>query len=113
MNLDNFLLNCLLMGYKTMGIKEKSLQRVSMKQLFIDKKRELLRVLHEYFELGLRADAFGDGRTLSGPNDRLWTGFTQAPYIYFVHRQIKPNKAQTPETPFGSLLNNILQEKPT
>lgn len=110
MDLDKFLYNSILSGFTIMGINNKNLERVSYHQLIVKKKQELFRVLHEYFELGLRAGIFDQGGKLSGPNDRLWTGFNQGPYVYFVHRQFKPKKGAIPQ--INPLLNNIPNKKP-
>ncbi|KKL88159.1 hypothetical protein LCGC14_1927480 [marine sediment metagenome] len=109
MDLDKFLYNSLLNGFTIMGINNKNLERISLRQLVVEKKQELFRVLYEYFELGLRAGIFGNGGKLSGSNDRLWTGFNHGPYVYFVHRQPQPKKSPTPQ--FNPLLNNIPQRK--
>lgn len=105
MNLENFLYNSILSGFTIMGINNKNLERISLQQLVVNKKKELFRTLFEYFELGLRANIFGEGGNPSGPNDRLWTGFNHGQYIYFVHRQPKGKKSPSPQ--FGSILNNV------
>ena len=108
MNLVNFLYYCQLRDYTIMGITNKNLERISLQQLVYKKKQELFKCLFEYFELGLKASVFGEAGKVSGPNDRLWTGFNQGQYIYFVHRQPKGKKAPVPQG--NSLLNSLLQE---
>ena len=109
MNFDKFLYNSLLYGFTIMGVNNKNQNRASFRHLIIQKKQELFQVLYEYFELGLQAGIFGEGGKLSGPNDRLWTGFNHGPYIYFIHRQ--PQIKKPPMTPFKQIANNIIPGK--
>ncbi len=111
MNLDNFLYHCLLRDYKIMGINNKNLERISLQQLVFKKKQELFKCLYEYLELGLKANIFEQAGKVSSPNDRLWTGFNQGNYIYFIHRQPKGKKA--PVSQMDSIIKNILQEPKT
>lgn len=108
MNLDDFLYHYILSGHTIMGIENKKLQRITAHKMAVEKYHEVIKVLTEYFELGLRANIFGEGGKPSGPNDRLWTGFDQGSYVYFVHRQPKRKKAIP--TNMDSILNNILQQ---
>ena len=47
MDLDKFLYNSLLNGFTIMGINNKNLERISLRQLVVEKKQELFRVLYE------------------------------------------------------------------
>ncbi len=118
MNFDTFLYNCILRGFKIMGINAKKIERIKTHRENLKIYHEFLKTLNlkpieEYFELGVEAEAFRmppnslhpKGKLL-GKNDNLFWGFNSKGYQYTLRRQ----PLNTGRNNVDSIMNEMFQK---
>lgn len=111
MNFNDFLYNCILRGFKIMGVNHKKMDRMSLLSTKRKEYQEFIKTLDlkpivEYFELGVEAHYFKrvDGKIL-GKNDNLWWGFNSEGYQYTLRRQ----PLNTSGNDMKSIMNELFQ----
>ena len=111
MSYNNFLYDCLLQGYKIMGVNQKKIDRMIQLKEFKREYQEFIKDLDlnpivEYFELGIKARYFKNqvGKVLER-NDNLFWGFNHGAYQYTLRRQ----PAKTTGNTIGDIMNQMIQ----